>query len=54
MNKVIADNSRGFIERGHKPWISNESWTLVDERRQFKEELTTVDQNAFRTVKMSN
>ncbi|CAC5391632.1 unnamed protein product [Mytilus coruscus] len=35
--KETATNMIGFKERGHKPCISNESWKLVDERRQLKE-----------------
>ncbi|CAG2210875.1 unnamed protein product [Mytilus edulis] len=35
--KETATNTLGFKERGQKPWISNESWKLVDERRQLKE-----------------
>ncbi|CAG2216043.1 unnamed protein product [Mytilus edulis] len=32
-----ATNTIGYKERGHRPWISNESWKLEDERRQLKE-----------------
>ncbi|CAC5410597.1 unnamed protein product [Mytilus coruscus] len=35
--KEAATNTLGFKERGQKPWISNESWKLVDERRKLKE-----------------
>ncbi|XP_063447098.1 uncharacterized protein LOC134726617 [Mytilus trossulus] len=35
--KETATKTLGFKERGHKPWITNESWKLVDERRQLKE-----------------
>ncbi|XP_063416382.1 craniofacial development protein 2-like [Mytilus trossulus] len=35
--KETATNTLSFKERGQKPWISNESWKLVDERRQLKE-----------------
>ncbi|CAC5415646.1 unnamed protein product [Mytilus coruscus] len=35
--KETATNTLGFKERGQKPWISNESWKLVDERRKLKE-----------------
>ncbi|XP_071150122.1 craniofacial development protein 2-like [Mytilus edulis] len=35
--KETSTNTLGFKERGQKPWISNESWKLVDERRQLKE-----------------
>ncbi|XP_071123912.1 uncharacterized protein [Mytilus edulis] len=36
-HKETATNTIGFKERGQKPWIPNESWKLVDERRQLKE-----------------
>ena len=35
--KETATDMIGFKAKGHKPWISNESWKLVDERRQLKE-----------------
>ena len=35
--KETATDMIGFNAKGHKPWISNESWKLVDERRQLKE-----------------
>ena len=34
--KETAQKILGYKKKGHKPWISNESWELVEERKRLK------------------
>ena len=35
-----ASNIHGVKEKGQKPWISRDSWKLVEERKQLKQHIT--------------